>query len=74
VLKQSGDSVRLSHRKVLLARTGSFLKGYVPGKVSYVTDRLLNPTNLGVIKIEVTPKRGDGKGYDCDELDIHGSL
>lgn len=50
-------SVRLSHRKQLYVRTGSFLKGYVEGKKSYIVDKALNPTDLGVVKIELTPQR-----------------
>lgn len=45
----------MRERKVIYGRTGSFLKGYVPGKVSYIADSALKPANLGWIEIEITP-------------------
>jgi len=79
-LKLSGGrgSVRLTHRKQLYARTGSFLKGYVEGKKSYIVDRNLPPTDLGVVKIELTPKREtvmiNGKRSEQEYVDIHASV
>ena len=75
-LKLTGGngSLNLSHRKVVLARTGSFLRGYVPGAVSYVADRSLNPTDLGTIKLEITPRRSRAGGRDKAEVDIHCSV
>lgn len=35
----------------VVCRSGSFLKGYVLGKKSYVASKLLRPTDLGTIKI-----------------------
>jgi hypothetical protein len=69
-----GEKMRLAHRKVLLARTGSFLKGYVPGEKSYVADGMMNPTDLGVVKIELTPKRIYRGGVDSSEVDLHASI
>ena len=66
--------IRLHNKKKLIARTGSFLKGYVDGKVSYVADMALNPTDLGVIKVELTPRRickGKTEEY---KIDIHTSI
>jgi len=80
-LKLSGvgpDRFRLSHRKILLCRTGSFLKGYEPGEASYVADSAMNPTDLGVVKIELTPRRErhkDAKGeIDLISVDLHASI
>lgn len=77
-LSQGAGSVRLSHRKVLQARTGSFLKGYVEGKKSYIVDRAMSPTDLGVVKIELTPKREslrvNGKRTEWEYIDIHASV
>jgi len=70
----AGDRMRLAHRKVLVARTGSFLKGYVPGERSYVADSMLNPTDLGVVKIELTCRRSRKEGIDTEEVDIHASI
>jgi len=69
---------KLKERKILLARTGSFLRGYVPGKVSYVADRMLNPSNLGTVKIELTPRREGERTGKTDKrsiyIDIHASV
>lgn len=77
-LKEGNGSVRLSHRKQLYVRTGSFLKGYVEGKKSYIVDKALNPTDLGVVKIELTPKREsvmvNGKRSEWEYIDIHASV
>lgn len=74
----AGGVTRLSHRKVLQARTGSFLKGYVEGKKSYIVDRALNPTDLGVVKIELTPRRDrvhvNKKELATEFIDIHASV
>lgn len=73
-LSSGNGVVRLSHRKVLMARTGSFLRGYVPGEASYVTDKMLNPTDLGTVKIELTPKRDRTDGDDRFYIDVHASI
>lgn len=57
--------------KQLFARTGSFLQGYVEDKPSYVVEKLLNPTDLGTVKIELTPKCTRTGGM---KIDIHGSI
>ena len=36
-----------------VGRTGSFLKGFAPGKSSYVVDKCFNPLSLGTIEIEL---------------------
>jgi len=73
-----GDSHRgvpsLKQRKILLARTGSFLRAYVPGKVSYVADRMLNPSNLGTVKIELTPRQTGERDNRSRYIDIHASV
>jgi hypothetical protein len=73
-LQGSGDSLRLSRRKILIGRTGSFLRGYEPDEASYVVDACLNPTELGVIKIELTPRRETRSGVNHVDIDIHGSV
>jgi len=57
VLQDGGGGLSVRHRKILLARTGSFLKAYEDGAVSYIADKAGNPTDLGTVKIELTPKR-----------------
>lgn len=76
-LRGSGpNKFKLSHRKILLCRTGSFLKGYEPGKKSYIVDAAMNPTDLGVVKIEMTPRRNQGSDHKSDTLDVdlHASI
>ena len=68
------DVMRLSHRKVLICRTGSFLKGYEEGKASYIVDGAMNPTDLGVVKIEITPRRERKGSTDQIEVDLHASI
>jgi hypothetical protein len=64
----------LHHRKMLLGRTGSFLRGYVPDEISYVADGAMNPTDLGVIKIEMTPRRTEAGQKDTMYIDLHASV
>jgi hypothetical protein len=77
---QSGcGSLKLREKKLLYARTGSFLKGYEVDEPSYVTKKLLNPTDLGTVKIELTPKQkrkySEGKLEDSQlTIDIHASI
>lgn len=77
-LSNSRKNVHLTSRKQVFARTGSFLRGYVDGKPSYVAWGAMNPTDLGVIKLELTPKRSgkkvDGVKVDERHIDIHASL
>ena len=73
-LKQGNGEIKLSHRKMYMIRTGSFLKAYVPDKVSYVVDMAASPTDLGVVKIELTPKRDQKGDEDKSYIDIHASL
>lgn len=72
-LRGQGDKARLVQRKMLLARTGSFLKGYEPGKESYIVDALYSPSSLGTVKIELTPRRERGES-DTVHIDIHASI
>jgi len=76
----AGENVRLLKRKIILARTGCFLKGYVEGESSYAVDAAYNPNDVGVVKIEMTPRRSE-KGFDeagnrQDRMwvDLHGSI
>ena len=68
------DHLRLHHKKVLLGRTGSFLRGYVPESPSYIVRAALSPTDMGVIKIEMTPKGEQKDGNDLFYVDIHCSI
>lgn len=70
-LTGNGDKLNLSHRKILMACTGSFLKGYVDNQPSYIVRGAMAPTDMGVVKIEFTPKRDKDKRF---YMDLHCSL
>lgn len=70
---RNGD-ITLGQRKVLIARTGSFLRGYEDGAKSYIASAAYNPCDLGVIKIELTPKREQSGDSDLTHVDIHASI
>jgi UDP-2,3-diacylglucosamine pyrophosphatase LpxH len=61
----------VKHKKQLYVRSGSFLKGYVENEASYIVDAAMNPTDLGVVKIELTPKRDGNRSL---WIDIHASV
>jgi hypothetical protein len=69
-LKLEGDLPYYRDRTLWFGRTGAFLRGMVPNEMSYAVDRLLPPTQLGVIRIEMIPKR-EGNHL---AVDIHGSV
>lgn len=75
-LTEGGGSLALHNNKILLGRTGSFLVAYKPNSSSYVAAKALSPTDLGVIKIELTPKRERSRALHKDNfyLDVHASI
>jgi len=56
-----------------LGRTGSFLKAYEPGRVSYNVDSARSPSTLGWIEFEITPRRSQANGDDVVSFDIRGT-
>jgi len=69
----------LKHKKQIFLRTGSFLDSHKDGHASYVVDANMNPTDLGVVKIELTPRRliktVGGKHVESEfYIDIHASI
>lgn len=75
-LTEGNGSVKIDDKRILLIRTGSFLKGYENNTASYVADGAYSPTDLGVVKIELTPKRVRSKPMKIDKryIDIHASI
>ncbi len=78
-LTGANGGVRVTHRKVVFGRTGSFLRGYVDGKKSYIADGAMRPLDLGTIKIEMTPRReetqprSEGRA-ERTWVDLHASI
>lgn len=68
-----GDRWKIKEKSVLVARTGSFLKSYEPGRSSYAVDALMNPASIGALKIILTPMRKEfgakykGRRVNCSE-------
>ena len=74
---RSGE-IKLRQRKIIVGRTGGFLKGYVDGVSSYVVDGQYGPLDLGVLKIELTPRmkswtNPDGQREKKFIIDLHCS-
>ena len=72
-LSDGGGEMRLSYRKHIYGRTGSFLKGYEPGEASYIADAAMSPTDLGNISITMVPKRNKDRGRSF-VVDLQASL
>lgn len=75
VLNCSGAKAELHvrERTPWLGRTGSFLKAYENGRVSYNVDAARSPASLGWIEFEITPTRRRINGQDSVELLVRGT-
>lgn len=69
-LSGNGQNMRLVNRKIYLVRSGSFLRGYVPGERSYVADGAMSACDLGVVPVMLTPQRVSTKGEEDRWIDI----
>lgn len=65
--------LRVRERTPWLGRTGSFLKAYEPGRVSYNVDAARSACALGWIEFEITPRRVRVGSDDYIEFDIRGT-
>ncbi len=78
LIGRTKDELFIRKRKKIYARTGSFLKGYEENKRSYVTDALYPPTDMGVVKIYLTPRRTYKGARNMQHaetwIDVHASL
>lgn len=74
-LTSTGNNAELCvrERTPWLGRTGSFLKAYEPGRVSYNVDAGRSPCSLGWIEFEITPVRVRDNGEDHVEFRIRGT-
>ena len=67
-----GGELCVKERTPWLGRTGSFLKAYEPGRVSYNVDAARSPCALGWIEFEIVPTRTRNDG-DRIEFRIRGT-
>jgi hypothetical protein len=74
-LMASGPSseLRVRARTPWLGRTGSFLKAYEDGRISYNVDAGRPPCALGWIEFEITPVRVRDDGQDFIEFNVRGT-
>lgn len=70
-LSEANGNLALIERTQLFVRTGSFLRGYVDGEVSYVADACLNPANLGCCEIVFIPGRPRGTSL---KIEMHATI
>lgn len=56
-LQNGGDGLVLKDKTMIIARTGSFLRGYMPDHQSYVTRGAMKPSDIGYLKLILTPIR-----------------
>jgi hypothetical protein len=75
ILNSSGKNAELNVKEKTpwLGRTGSFLKAYENGRISYNVDAGRSPATLGWIEFEITPRRRVVNGSDTFEFDIRGT-
>ena len=66
------DPPRVQHRRIIMACTGGFLRGYMQGhqragraQGTYVEQAMMNPTSLGGVVIYIRPRASKGK-YHLD--------
>jgi len=71
--KGAGAELIVRERVPWLGRTGSFLKSYENGKVSYNVDAGRSPSTLGWIEFEITPRRSQKGDDDVIEFQIRGT-
>jgi hypothetical protein len=55
-LTDSRKSLSLENRKIVMARTGGFLKGYENNEPSYIADGAYAPVDMGTVTITITPQ------------------
>lgn len=68
-----GSELKVRERTPWLGRTGSFLKAYEPGRVSYNVDAGRSACALGWIEFEITPHRVRTMGDDYVEFNVRGT-
>lgn len=69
-----GKEPILINKKIVMARTGSYLKGYVANEPTYIADAAMNPSDLGHVRIEITPMRKHLTHADERWLEVNGQI
>jgi hypothetical protein len=64
--------LEIKQREVWLARTGSYLRGYVDGQVSYIADSARSPASIGHVALDVTPRYRFKAGRRTITLEMNG--
>ena len=73
-LSDSRAGLSLENRKLVMARTGGFLKGYVNEQSSYIADKAYSPVDMGTVTITMTPKRVGELKVDKRWVELNASL
>lgn len=73
-LSDGRNNLYLVNKKIVMARTGGFLMGYVEGETSYVANSAYNPVDIGTITITLTPKRTYQGRVDRRWIELNASL
>jgi hypothetical protein len=61
MLSGGNKSLDVVQKKIIMGRTGSFLRGYVDNEASYVAKALYTPSDLGALLIHLIPTRINSK-------------
>ena len=69
----TGAELNVKERTPWIGRTGSLLKAYENGKVSYNVDAGRSPASLGWIEFEITPYRNRQDDRDTVEFQVRGT-
>ena len=69
------ERMKLKHKTIVFARTGSFLAAYKEGCASYVVDIARGPAELGAVAIEMKmTRRQNGDGKRTRHVEMRGLL
>ena len=71
-LMSGASGLRLKEKQQWLLRTGSFLKAYEDGQISYNVDAARGPASLGHVELEFVYKHSGGKSSNRTELAVRG--
>ena len=64
----------IKERRQLFMRTGSFLKAYQKDTASYIVDLAASPSNLGSVRVMMTPHRPTAQGKKSFVVDLEAAV